>query len=208
MNPTNVFSALILGVAGFLATSGDNLVILLGLYGGRTYRPRDVFVGYVGAVAAVIVVGRALAVLAHQAPPGIVGYLGIIPLTLGVGHLIRLVRHRGREETPGFEAPATASGVSAVALITLASSADSLATFSAIFADTRPPLGLVVLASAVGCATGLAIAARRLVHHTDLGSRMSKAAPYVMPFLLIAIGLFILADTPTDVLGLSLPRAG
>jgi len=108
MSPTIIISAIALGVAGFLATSGDNLVILLGLYGGRTYRPRDVFVGHVGAIGLVVVAARLFA----------------------------------------------------------------------------------------------AIGARKLVHHTGVGWQISRITPYVMPFLLIAIGLFILADTPTDVLGL------
>lgn len=47
-----------------------------------------------------------------------------------------------------------------------------------------------------------AVAYRKLVHHTGVGRQISRIAPYVMPFLLIAIGLFILADTPTDVLGI------
>ncbi|MCK5484475.1 MAG: hypothetical protein KAJ13_12250, partial [Gemmatimonadetes bacterium] len=65
-----------------------------------------------------------------------------------------------------------------------------------------PPLGLIVLATTVGCAVVFAIGSRKLVHNTGIGRQISGVAPYVMPFLLIAIGLFILADTPTDVLGL------
>jgi len=201
MTPTTVLSAIALGVAGFVATSGDNLVILLGLYGGRTYRSRDVFVGYVGAVGLVVVVGRLAAALAHQAPSGLIGYLGVVPLVLGVKQLFDLGRRRGLHETQSVRPPSSWSGASAVALITLAASADSLVTFAAIFADTRPPLGLVVLAAAVLTAAALAVAARRLVKYTNLGRKLSQIGPYVLPFLLIAIGLFILADTPTDVLG-------
>jgi cadmium resistance protein CadD (predicted permease) len=94
MSPTIVFSAIALGVAGFLATSGDNFVILLGLYGGRTYRSRDVLVGYVGAIGLVVVAARLFAVVAHQAPPGIVGYLGVIPL--GPGSWFRIPESGGR----------------------------------------------------------------------------------------------------------------
>ena len=202
MSPTILASAIALGVAGFLATSGDNLVILLGLYGSRTYRSRDVLVGYVGAIGLVVVAARLFAVVAHQAPPGIVGYLGVIPLGLGVKQLIELARTRGPTAERAYRPAPARAGAQAVALITLASSADSLATFAAIFADTRPPLGLIVLATTVGCAVVFAIGSRKLVHNTGIGRQISGVAPYVMPFLLIAIGLFILADTPTDVLGL------
>lgn len=200
MSLTSVLSAMVLGVAAFLATSGDNLVILLGLYGGRAYRDREVAVGYVVAIAIVVAVGRLLAAFAHRAPPGVLGYLGIVPLALGVRQLILLATRRAPLDGQRYRPPASMSGVAAVAAMTLGSSADSLATFAAVLSDTRPPLGLVVLATAVACASGLAVGARRLVDHTALGAVLSRVAPYVLPFLLIAIGLFVLADTPTDML--------
>ena len=57
----------------------------------------------------------------------------------------------------------------------------------------------MILATPVACAVLLAAGARKLVHHTEMGEKIGRAAPYVMPFMLIAIGIFILADTPTDV---------
>ncbi len=42
MSPTIIFSAIALGVAGFLATSGDNLLIAIGLF-ILADTPTDVF---------------------------------------------------------------------------------------------------------------------------------------------------------------------
>lgn len=197
MTPSDLASAVALGATGFVATSGDNFILLLGLYGNERYRARDVLAGYVGAVALVVVTSRLLGLAAHQAPPGILGYLGAIPIALGTWHLLQLARSRTSAHG-AFRPPASASGALAVGLVTLAASGDSLATFAAIFADTRPPLGLLILGVSLACALATGMLARRLVHETGLGARVSRVAPYVLPFLLIGIGVFIVADTPID----------
>ena len=125
--------------ASFIATGLDNLLILVGLLGGG-YPRRAAAVGYLSGMGLVVATAAGLSVAAHQLPPGILGYLGLIPIGLGVWHVTQLVR---RESLSGSQlrTPAT-TGILAVALVTVAASGDSLATFAALLSDSEVALAL------------------------------------------------------------------
>jgi cadmium resistance protein CadD (predicted permease) len=82
----------------------------------------------------------------------------------------------------------------------LANSADSIAALVPLFAETRdallPLIGAVVLgASLLGC--GLA---RWIATHERFGPPIQRLAPRLVPFALIAVGLYVLSNTRSDTL--------
>jgi cadmium resistance protein CadD (predicted permease) len=88
----------------------------------------------------------------------------------------------------------------AVAGVTLAASGDSLAAYAALFADTAT---LLVPWSVLGIglgATAWSVLAVRLSGRPAVRSAVDRTGPVLLPLVLIGIGLYILGDTPTDVL--------
>jgi cadmium resistance protein CadD (predicted permease) len=195
----------------FVATSLDNLILLVGFFAEESYPRRKVVAGYVAAVLVVGLVAFGVSAAAHRAPHEFLGYLGIIPIGLGVHHAVALVSARrtagGGGSGEGLARPeksvaphsATRGVAVSVALVMLAAGGDSLATFMALFADTRADLAIPVLLAIGGTALIWSGLAAWLVSHPRIVRIVRRFGPYFLPILLIAIGLFILADTPSDV---------
>ncbi len=195
-----------LGVVTFAATSFDNLLILMGFSADPRYPTGLVRPAYVGTVVAVALAAVALAAAARLVPDRHLGLLGLVPIGLGVFQLLRLAvwKLRGR---PGRRAEDELArtlrlrrGRAAVVAVTLASSGDSLAAYAALFADTATRL---VPWSVAGIGLGAGVwtcLASRLSGHETVRRGLERVGPVLLPALLIGIGLYILGDTPTDVI--------
>lgn len=197
-----------LGLVTFAATSLDNLFLLLGFASNPAYPPRVVRPAYVGSVLLVAAAAVGLASLARLAPDWRVGLLGWIPLGLGVVQLGRLVLRPSapRAPRPGADGtrqdPAgTRKGRTLVAGVTLAASGDSLAAYAALFADTLPHLVPWSLLGVGAGATAWTVLATWLSGRAGVRRRVERFGPALLPLILIGVGLYILGDTPTDVLG-------
>jgi cadmium resistance protein CadD (predicted permease) len=162
---------------------------------------------YVGSVLLVALLAAGLAAVARLAPDRHVGLLGWIPLGMGLYQLARLAIRR--ESVAGTARGGDAAlrktfglrrGRVAVAGVTLAASGDSLAAYAALFADTAT---LLVPWSVLGIglgATAWSVLAVRLSGRPAVRSAVDRTGPVLLPLVLIGIGLYILGDTPTDVL--------
>jgi cadmium resistance protein CadD (predicted permease) len=135
-------------------------------------------------------VGVSLGLLAL--PDEAVGVMGFVPLALGVRGLVRA----WRSDAAAPDAPADGAALTTVgvASITVANGADNIAIYASLFAtfgagDTA--IALVVFAAlvAVWCAAGLTIGTRRPV------GAASWPGEYAVPVVLIALGVFILAES-------------
>jgi cadmium resistance protein CadD (predicted permease) len=189
-----------LTVGSFVATSFDNFTLLLGFFSDPRYSRRRVLLGYVASTLGMVVLAYAFSAAVELAPAGVLGLLGIVPLAFGLQGLYRLWRpaSSGGEEDGDV---ARERGFVAVLLVMLANSGDTFGVFVSLFADTAEGLEVWILVSGVGMAAAYAVLARWLVSHEGVAEAIRKIARVVLPFLLIAIGLYILADTGTDVVG-------
>ena len=103
----------------------------------------------------------------------------------------------------GLVVAVAVSGVAAAEETSLKSgpqTGDSLGAFVALFAETREPFTFVI----VGFVAALSLAwiglARWITGHTAVQQLLQRWGRYLLPFILIAIGAYILADTKTDTL--------
>lgn len=194
---TPLLSVLGLALAGFVSTSFDNFMILLGFLGDDEYPRRQVVGGYVASVGIMLVGAFALAQAVEMAPARFLGYLGLVPLSLGLVGLYRLVRFAG--PTASAAQPTLGKGFLPVVLVMLANSGDSLSVFVSVFADTSDDLEVPVFLVIGVCALLYAMLARWLVTRSNLAGPLQRGARVVLPFLLIGIGAYILLNTGTDV---------
>jgi len=189
----------IIGAAtvAFLSTSVDNLSVLVGLFAARDLRPRRVAFGYVGA--SWIMTGAAWggSKALDMLPAADLGFLGVIPLGLGIQRAWALRRSAADVALP----VPTDGGIVATALLTFAQSADNLGVYTAIFADSKSALDGLVFVTLAGCATGWWALAFWLARNSPVAGALQRSMRFVLPLLLIAVGIYILSDTVTDVTG-------
>jgi cadmium resistance protein CadD (predicted permease) len=181
--------------ASFVSTSFDNFLLLLGFYADGRYAKGRVLLGYVGSSLGIVLLAHGAATVAETAPAHLLGYLGLIPLTLGLVGLVRLASGTtGEAEAPEV----VARGILPVSGIMLANSGDTLAVFTSLFADTAEGLEIWVLATTVASAAAYAVLARWLVARAGVVRGLKRYSRVALPFLLVGIGVYILANTGTD----------
>lgn len=194
-----MFEALIVsGLAAlvFVATNLDSLFVLLAFLAQPGARTGAVRLAYLGAIATVLMLSLAAASGADVIPARLSFQLGFVPIAFGLWGIVQLWRSKG-EEAPVSLSPNT--GPLWLMALTALHSADSLAVFTALLAETRESLHVFVVATGLGCGLLWIWLAGRLLDHEQLGSGLRRLAPYLLPPLLILVGIYIIADTPTDV---------
>jgi cadmium resistance protein CadD (predicted permease) len=181
-------------VAAFVSTNLDNLFLLMGIMSGAGLRTRDVALGYGCAMALVLTAGLAGSYAADLTTQSWLRYLGLIPLTMGLSRVRAMVRPA--IATAG-NLPAR-SGVASIFWLMVANSSDSLGVFLPLMGETSELLVVVIAATALAMTTIWAITASWLVEHPTLAPRLRAVDRYLVPAMLVAIGLYILTDTATD----------
>jgi cadmium resistance protein CadD (predicted permease) len=198
--------AFALGFVAFAATSVDNLLLLVGFLGNPAWTRRVVSQAYIGTIGAVVLLAVLLSKLARLGPlegRGLV-LLGFLPIGLGLYLGIQLLipsakSRRDRREEDLSRTMEIRTGAAAVASVTLAASGDSLAAYTALFADTAD---MLLPASVVGILFGAltwTAVAGQVLRRDGIRRQIERFAPVLLPIVLIGLGLYILGDTPTDV---------
>lgn len=185
-----------LTAAAFAATNLDNLLLLVALFGDRSFRSRDILLGYGSAAVLVAAVAYIMAKGVELAPAGYLGLLGLVPLAMGLARLRDLFR---TDFAPVDRPSRLGAGVLPVALLMLAQSTDSFGVYISVFADTQALLEIPVLLTLMFCVVTWCAVARWLARASGIAVPLQRLSRFVVPVLLIVIGLYILLDTTTDV---------
>ena len=206
----NVF---IEGIIAFTVTNIDDMMILLLLFSqiDSSFRKRHIFIGqYLGFLAIIML-----------SLPGFLGglfiqrewlgLLGIIPIAIGMKQLINQQTESTEVQTvnPDFPRllhpnPAWSFFLSIlhpntyqVAAITIANSGDNISVYIPLFAGQDfVSLGIIiaVFLAMVGVGCGIAYL---LTSQVTIGYILSRYGRAIIPFILMALGLFILYDRGT-----------
>ena len=192
---TEVWMLVAVSAVAFVSTNIDNLLMLSALLAMSAARPLPVVTGFL--LTTVIVIGAALLIarLGDLVDTRYVGLLGLIPIALGIRGLLTLMRGNAGPASTQDVSP----GVWRTAAVILPMSGDSVAVYVPLIADTSPGLDAVVAVTLLLAAAGLAGLANLLVSRPVLRSRVGWLGERLMPWLMIGVGIYVLADTPTDV---------
>ena len=128
--------------------------------------------------------------------PGLLGYLGIIPIVLGLRLLYRQFGTRG--EPSSSARIDTRSGWLATAMLLAGNSGDTLAVFLPLFAESD--LRYIGVAVALYVAMALAWGALALGVSSNLARarQLVRLGEYLVPWVMLAAGSYVLLDTATD----------
>jgi cadmium resistance protein CadD (predicted permease) len=188
-----VFQTISIAAVMFAATNADDLVLLTIFFAQPGCRPSQVVLGQLAGIGSLTAISYTISMLALAVPHGWLPWLGIVPLYLGIRWLSRNPADR--------DAPA-ASAWWAIAGVTLANGADNLGVYIPTFAIQsgveKVVTGVVFFVlTLVWCAI-----AWGAVRHPALGPPISKVCGRAAPFVLIGIGLWIIAHHQVFGLGL------
>jgi cadmium resistance protein CadD (predicted permease) len=182
---------LALAVAVFVSTDIDDIVVLVAFFADRRLRSWQVVAGQylgIGALCGVSVAGSFAALIL---PLSHVGLLGIAPISIGAKKAWDAWRAGPAAEQPKHHA----TGILAVALVTMANGGDNLAVYTPLFANRGG--GEIALFIAVFLAmTALwCLLARWIVHHPTIGAPLRRSGHRIVPLVLIALGVLILLES-------------
>jgi len=171
-------------VAAFAATNIDGLLLAAALFADSRYRPRDVVLGTFAGIGALYGASVAASFISLLIPEGYVALLGVVPLAIGVKQLV---------QDESDEAPAVWRGVLGVAGINIAMGGDNIGVYTPLFA-AAPGHAVAVYGAVFAVLTAaLCYGALRLVAHPAAGAPIRRYGRRVMPYVLIALGVWILA---------------
>lgn len=179
----------------FAATNADDLVLLTILFAQPGCRPGQVVLGQLAGMGSLTAISYTVAMLALAVPHGWIPWLGLVPVYLGIRWLLRPV-----EDTAP---PMAAAAWWAVAGITMANGADNLGVYIPAF--TLQSGSEKILTGAVFFALTIlwCLIARSATQHRALGPILSRICGRTAPFVLIGIGLWVIAHHRLFGLGLA-----
>jgi cadmium resistance protein CadD (predicted permease) len=196
------FPAVLIAIAAFATTNVDDLFLLASLFIDAEFPTISVVAGQFLGMSFLIAISILAALLAVTIPSGWFCLLGLAPLLLGFNRLWKLFK--GLPETglaigsPDFVGKEqlqfswARSKVTLVLLLTMANGGDNLSVYIPLFSVQRTmiPLDAIIFGvmTALWCLFGY-----YLTSHKLFGNRVKRWGRFIVPFILIGIGLNVLS---------------
>lgn len=187
----------ILGIAAtvFVATNIDDLFILIAFFSNSRFPLPQIVLGQyagMGALLAISIVGSLIALIV---PNNLIGLIGIFPIVIGIKELLELLKDG--EESAKQLSP---NGLIAylpfltVAAVTF-SGGEEIGVYMSVFAAYNEVSEIIIIVLVVMVLTGLWCAvAYHLVNRPLIASSIKRIGTVALPFVIIGLGIYILAE--------------
>jgi cadmium resistance protein CadD (predicted permease) len=197
----SVPAAIAIAVVVYASTNFDDLLVLAVFFADPGARVGAIVCGRYLGLAALAIGSAAAALLALAIPGEWVALLGLVPLLLGLRLLAPLVRNPNEAAIASDGAATSVTSTArrgfmpqtvTVAGVTLANGGDNFGVYIPFFA-TAPSaipiyIAVFIVMTALWCALGYVI-----VNNPLLGTYIRRYGHVLLPVVLIALGLYILA---------------
>jgi cadmium resistance protein CadD (predicted permease) len=191
-----------LGIVAFVATNIDDLFILMVFFAKRSFQSHQIVLGQYIGMGLLLGVSLAGSLVALVIPHNLIGLIGLIPIAVGIKELLDL-RKKDDENDTDYEAVTKRISrnkwtaylpILTVATITF-SGGEEIGIYTTVFATYNGLSDIISIVSVVMVLTGAwCTTAKYLVNHTFLATRFRHIADRVLPFVLIGLGIYILAE--------------
>lgn len=197
-----MFSLALLAIAGYTATNIDNLFVLLAFLAEAGGGRRRVIAGQCAGSLALIAGSMLLAALLKHLPAGYVGLLGILPIGVGLAKAWERFsprKARQQEARRSVSQPPAARGSSwwMVACVAIANGSDNLAVYVPLYASHSHSEGAFISLVFVAMIGLWCAGAVWLVKHPLLGAPIRRYGTALLPPILVAIGVSVIAQNDT-----------
>jgi len=205
-----LLSTLVIAIAAFASTNIDDLFLLSSLFVDAEFRTQSVVVGQFLGMSVLVLISILAALSTITIPRGWIGLLGFAPLFLGINRLWKLLNRQPKKSQKtsndrdfvGKERVRFAwarSEVLLATLLTVANGGDNLSVYIPLFSVQRESMPLYALVfgmmTALWCLFGY-----HLTTHRIWRDRLKRYGRFVIPFILIAIGLNVLSLQRSQIL--------
>ena len=190
---------LALAIGLFVSTNVDDIFVLVGFCADPKFKPRQIAVGQLAGLGALYGASVVFSLLALVVPPATIGFLGLLPIAIGLKKIRELRREDEPEDDPEPASIRSSShgNVLAVAAVTIANGGDNLSIYTPMFA-TRSGVDVAIIGLVFAAMTLAWLgAAFWLTHHRTLGAPIRRYGRRATPFVLVALGLYILHEAGT-----------
>jgi cadmium resistance protein CadD (predicted permease) len=204
------FSILGIGATAFVATNIDDLLILIAFFANshRFPLPQIVLGQYsgMGALLAISIVGSLIALIV---PDNLIGLIGIFPIAIGIRELLELLKNgdnneeeEEEEEWAAKQLPQSRRGrrltaylpFLTVAAVTF-SGGEEIGIYTSVFATYHEVSEIIIIVLVVMVLTGVwCTVAYHLVNRPQIASSIKRIGTVALPFVLIGLGIYILAE--------------
>jgi cadmium resistance transport/sequestration family protein len=193
------------GAMAFTATNLDDIIILMLLFSqvGTAFRRRHIVAGQYLGFGALVLISLSGFFGSFLLPRPWIGLLGVLPMVIGLSQLLSVEDDDDDSETAPLPASAAAGmgllspQTASVAAITMANGGDNVGVYMPMFASTDA-LGLgITLAIFFGLVGVWCGAAYRLTQVGAIAELLTRYGNYLVPFVLMGLGVLILIDSHT-----------
>lgn len=189
-------------VAVFIATNLDDLFVLMIFFSNKEFKVRQVVLGQYVGVMALITISALSYFLKLVIPVNWIGLLGILPIIIGLKKLKDLKDSRDistnyniNEENNGFFSKFRNSKSFLVALVSFTNGGDNIGIYIPLFASIGLQQMLVVISIFLVMILAWCYISFNLVKNSILGDKIKKYGHIILPFVLIFLGITILAHS-------------
>lgn len=192
-------AAVLTGAITFAATNIDDIFVLMLFFSqtNQNLRVWHIVAGqYLGFTALVLIslVGFLGGLII---PPEWIGLLGLLPIIIGIRHWLKRNESETEEVGANVSKASSWAAISSVAAVTFANGGDNIGIYTPLLASSDAA-GLAImllvfyLLLGVWCYAGYVITRHQLVARI-----LSGYAHYIVPFVLIGLGIYILLESGT-----------
>ena len=197
------FGVLGIGATAFVATNIDDLVILIAFFANSYRFPlTQIVLGQYAGMGALLAIGIAGSLIALVVPNNLIGLIGFLPIGIGIKELLELLKNGDNNEVVlSAKQPLQSDRfLSAyLPLLTVAavtfSGGEEIGVYTSVFATYHEVSEIIIIVLAVMVLTGLwCMIAYWLVNHPISASSIKRIGTVALPFILIGLGIYILAE--------------
>ena len=190
-----------IAAGAYVATNLDNFILLVSMLARYRNRTSNVVAGYFSGILILGFIGFWIGKVANIVPVEYLGLLGLVPISIGAVELIQLRRGKAKVAVANEKSADAVQKVFMVTLISQVSNgADTIVVFGVLFTDSMPSADVLIILTLVAMAVIFVLAGIYSVRHPALSEWIDRYAYRAMPFVLIIVGVYILANTATDLL--------
>lgn len=189
-------------VAMFTATNLDDLFVLMMFFSNKEFTTKQIVLGQYIGVIALIAVSALSYFLKLVIPVNWIGLLGILPIIIGLKNLKDLkdekeisANYNTIGENKGFFSKFKNSKSLLVALVSFTNGGDNIGVYIPLFASIGLQQMLVVIFIFIVMILIWCYISFNLVENSILGDKIKKYGHIILPFVLIFIGITILAHS-------------
>lgn len=170
------------------------MFILIALFATRRFSAHQVIAGQYLGMAILVTVSIGASVISLALAPKYVGLLGLLPILIGLKELYELRKGGDDDDDDEIQPRAGVGNLLAVVLITVANGGDNIGVYTPVFATSTPTQIGIFAATFMLMVAPLLGFSHWLVNHPSLGAPIRRYAHWLMPLVLIAVGIWVVFE--------------